>query len=130
MARVRLVIAVVLAASALAALAGPAGASVPAANAKFCKAAAKIGSGTDTSGKPTKEQASAALKGFKNAEKYASGKVKSAMKNIAKYLQRIADAENAGDIAKIYTSSDFKGYTKSIGTFIGALASCSTTATT
>ena len=65
-------------------LAGPAGVSVPAANAKFCKAANNIS--TNTSGKPTKSQAKTAVKGFKNAAKYAPTKVKSAINNIAKFL--------------------------------------------
>src|SRR5690348_11040113 len=111
MARARLFLAAVLAASALAVIAVPASASVPAANTKFCKAAAKIG---NTSGKPSKSQAQAAINGFKAAAKSAPSKVKSAMNNIAKYLGLVVNADNAADLAKVYTSNDYKNYAKSI----------------
>jgi hypothetical protein len=116
MARLRIVLAAVVALGALAVLAVPASASVPAANAKFCKAANTIGD--NTSGQPTKEQAKATLKGFKNAAKYAPGKVKSAMNNIAKYLGLVAGADNASDLAKVYTSTGFKNYAKSITAYV------------
>jgi len=116
MARLRFVLAALLAVSALAVLAVPASASVPAANAKFCKAADNIGG--DTSGQPTKDQAKAALKGFKNAAKYAPAKVKTAMNNIAKYLGLVAGADNPSDLAKVYTSSGFKNYAKSITSYV------------
>lgn len=115
MARARLLLAALLAASALAVVAAPASASVPAANTKFCTAAAKIG---NTNGKPSKSQAKAAITGFKNAAKTAPSKVKSAMNNIAKYLGLVANADNAADLAKAYTSSDYKNYVKSIQTYI------------
>ena len=51
MSRLRIVFTALLAVSALAVLAVPASASVPAANAKFCKAAAKIGN-SGSSGQP------------------------------------------------------------------------------
>ena len=51
------------------------------------------------------------LSGFKNAAKYAPAKVKSAINNIAKYLGLVAGADNAGDLAKVYTSDGFKNYT-------------------
>jgi len=130
MSRLRIALMAVLAISALAVCAVPASASVPAANtAKFCNAADKIGS-SSSSGQPTKKQAEAAVKDFKRAAKYASGKVKSAMNNIVGYLQRVADANGPTDLAKIYAGPQFKGYAKSIGTFIGALAKCSSTTTT
>src|SRR5262245_26953164 len=103
MARLRFVLAALLAVGALAVLAVPASASVSAAgSSKFCKAADNIG--TNTSGNPTKQEAKDTLKGFKNAAKYAPGKVKSAMNNIAKYLGLVAGADNAADLAKVYTS--------------------------
>jgi hypothetical protein len=116
MARLRFVLAALLAVSALAVIAVPASASVPAANAKFCKAADNIGG--NTSGQPTKDQAKAALKGFKNAAKYAPAKVKTAMNNIAKYLGLVAGADNPADLAKVYTSSGFKNYAKSITSYV------------
>jgi hypothetical protein len=117
MSRLRIVLATVLALSALAVLAVPASASVPAANAKFCSAANSIGD-SDSSGQPTKDQAKTARKGFQNAAKYAPGKVKTAMNNIAKYLGLVAGADDPEDLAKIYTSSGFKNYSKSITTYV------------
>ena|SRR5437660_12830445 len=117
MSRVRILVAAVLAASALALVSAPASAAVPAANSKFCKAANSI-SNSSSSGKPTKAQAAAAIKGFKNAAKYAPAKVKSAINNVAKYLGLIAGADNASDLANVYTSNGFKNYTKSITTYV------------
>jgi hypothetical protein len=116
MTRLRIVSLVLVALSAVAVLAGPAGASVPAANAKFCKAANGINSGS--SNKPTKSQAKAAVKGFKNAAKYAPTKVKSAINNIAKFLGVVAGSNNPGDLAKAYASGTFNNYSKSITTYI------------
>jgi hypothetical protein len=115
--RVRILLAAVLAASALAVLAGPASATAPAANTKFCKAVNKIGT-TGSSSNPTKSQAKAALSGFKNAAKYAPRKVKSALNNISKYLGAVVNADNASDLAHIYTSGGFKHYTKSLTTYV------------
>src|SRR6478609_8302014 len=99
MSRLRIVLAAVFAVGVLAVMAVPASASVAAANAKFCKAANNIGN--NTSSQPTKSQAAKAKQGFKNAAKYAPGKVKSAMNNIAKYLGLVADSDPS-DLAKIY----------------------------
>jgi hypothetical protein len=115
MSRLRIVLAAVFAVGVLAVMAVPASASVPAANAKFCKAANNIGN--NTSSQPTKSQAAKAKQGFKNAAKYAPGKVKSAMNNIAKYLGLVADSDPS-DLAKIYTSDGFKNYSKSITTYV------------
>ncbi len=120
--RLRIVIAAVLAVGGLAVLAVPASASVPAANARFCKAANKIGNSSSSSSQPTKAQAKSAIKGFKNAARYAPKKVKSAMNNIAKYLGLVAGADNAADLARVYTSSGFKNYSKSITTYVTYLA--------
>jgi hypothetical protein len=115
MSRLRIVLAAVFAVGVLAVMAVPASASVPAANAKFCKAANNIGN--NTSSQPTKSQAAKAKQGFKNAAKYAPGKVKSAMNIIAKYLGLVAGSDDATDLAKIYTSNGFKNYTKSFTTY-------------
>jgi len=115
MSRLRIVLVAVFAVGVLAVMAVPASASVPAANAKFCKAANNIGN--NTSSQPTKSQAAKAKQGFKNAAKYAPGKVKSAMNNIAKYLGLVADSDPS-DLAKIYTSDGFKNYSKSITTYV------------
>jgi hypothetical protein len=121
----------VLAISALAVCAIPASASAPASNnAKFCNAADKIGSNSSSS-QPTKKQAEDAVKDFKRAAKYSSGKVKSAMNNIVDYLEKIADADGPTDLAKIYSGANFKDYAKSIRTYVGALTKCAaSTATT
>jgi hypothetical protein len=116
MSRVRIFLAAALAASALALLAGPAGASVPAANAKFCKAVSKIGDTNSTN--PTKSEAKAALKGFKNAAKYAPAKVKTALNNIAKYLGVVVGANSASDLADLAKSGTYKSYAKSITTYV------------
>ena len=116
MSRPRILFAALLAVGVMAALAVPASASVPAANAKFCNAANNIGDST-SSGQPTKAQAKSTIRDFKNAAKYAPGKVKSAMNNIAKYLGLVAGADDATDLAKIYTSNGFKNYTKSFTTY-------------
>jgi hypothetical protein len=114
--RVRILLAAVLAASALAVLAAPAHGSVPAANNKFCKAVENIGDAGNSSN-PTKADAKAALKGFKNAAKYAPGKVKTALNNIAKYLSVVVSGDTS-DMADLANSSTFKNYTKSLTTYI------------
>jgi hypothetical protein len=114
--RVRILLAAVLAASALAVLAGSAHGSVPAANTKFCKAVEKIGDAGNSSN-PTKADAKAALKGFKNAAKYAPGKVKTALNNIAKYLSVVVTGDTS-DMADLANSSTFKNYTKSLTTYV------------
>ena len=114
MARLRIVFAAVLAVSALAALAVPASASVPAANTKFCNAVKKIG---DTSGsQPTKVQAKKLIRQFKTAAKSAPAKVKSAISKITKYLDVIAtgDVSTLADLAK---SGNYQDYTKAITTY-------------
>jgi hypothetical protein len=116
MSRLRILLAVVLAASALAVLGGAAHASVPAANAKFCKAVASIGDSGNSSN-PTKEDAKKALRGFKRAAKYAPGKVKSALNNITKYLSVVTSGDTS-DIADLASSSTFKNYTKSLSTYV------------
>ena len=117
MSRLRIVLAAVFAVGLLAVLAVPASASVPAANAKFCKAANNIGDSSSSS-QPSKSQAAKAKKGFQNAAKYAPTKVKSAMNNIAKYLGLVAGADNPEDLARVYTSTGFKNYSKSITTYV------------
>jgi len=116
MSRLRIVLAAAFAVGVLAVVAVPASASVPAANTKFCKAANKIGN--NTSSQPTKSQAAKAKQGFKDAAKYAPTKVKSALNNIAKYLGLVAGTEDPADLAKIYSSGDFKNYSKSITTYV------------
>lgn len=116
MSRVRILLAAVLAASILAVLAGAAHASVPAANTKFCKAVESIGDAGNSSN-PTKDDAKKALQGFKKAAKYAPGKVKTALKNISKYLSVVVSGD-ASDLADLANSSTFKNYTKSLTTYV------------
>ncbi len=114
MSRLRIVLAAVLAVSALAVLAVPASAAVPASNAKFCSAVKKIGS--QSSSQPTKAQAQKLISQFKNAAKSAPGNVKSAIGKITNYLKVIAtgDITKLADLAK---SGNYQGYTKAITTY-------------
>jgi hypothetical protein len=115
MLRVRILLAAVLALTSLAVLAGPAGASTPAANSRFCAAVAKIGQGN---AQPSLKEVGKTATAFKNAAKTAPSKVKSAMNNISKLLRGISGS-NPSDLAKAYTSKDFiKNYSKSIGVYV------------
>ena len=116
MSHIRVLLAAVLAASALAVLGGSAQASVPSANTKFCTAAANIGQSTSS----TKDlaQLKSAATGFKRAAKQAPPKVKAAMLKIAKLLGGISGS-SPSDLAKAYTSRDFvQNYSKSVGVYI------------
>jgi hypothetical protein len=115
MARLRIVLAALLAASALAVFAVPASAAVPAANTKFCKAVGKIGS-QSTGSQPTKAQARKLISQFKSAAKNAPAKVKSAIGSITKYLGYIStgDVSNLANLAK---SGNLQSYTKAISTY-------------
>jgi len=117
MSRLRIVLAAVLAMSALAVLAVPASASVPAANTKFCAAAAKIGNDASNASSFNQAKAKALIKQFKNAGKYAPANVKAAVGNITKLLGLIAGTTNPADLPKVYTSSSFKKYPTSVTTF-------------
>ena len=112
MSHLRVLIAVVLAASALAVLGGSAQASVPSANTKFCTAAANIGKGTNPTTRLADVKKAAA--GFKAAAKQAPAKVKAAMLKISKLLGGISGS-NPSDLAKAFSSKDFiQNYGKSI----------------
>ena len=116
--RVRILLAAVLAASALAVLAAPANAAVPAANAKFCKAAAKIGNTGSSSPNFTATRARKLRGQFKAAAKYSPAKVKSAINTISNLLGTIAGTSNPADLAKVYTSDSFKKYPAAISTYV------------
>jgi hypothetical protein len=115
--RARILLVAVLAASALAVLAVPASASVPAANSKFCTAAAKIGKNTAGSSGLSKTRAKKLVSQFKATAKNAPAKVKSAINNITKFLGLIAGTTDPSDLQKVYTSSSFKNYSSSVTTF-------------
>lgn len=116
MLRLRIVLAAVLAASALALLAAPATASTPAAgSSKFCTAVRKIGS-QNSAAQPTKAQAQKLISQFKNAAKSAPPKVKAAIGKITKYLGIITGG-NLSDLADLAKSGDYTNYTKAIGTY-------------
>lgn len=117
MSRLRLVLAAALAVSVLAVLTVPASASVPAANAKFCKAAAKIGNNASDASGFTQAQAKKLTKQFKAAAKYAPGKVKKASGEITKVLTLIAGATDPTDLPKVYSSNSFRKYPKAVTTF-------------
>jgi len=128
MARIRLLGLAVLALSTLGLLAAPAGAHVAAAtgpSAKFCSAAAKIGTG-EKGGSPTPATAAKTFKQFKAAAKYAPAKVKAAGNRIASVLTKIAEIKptNASDLAKFYTSGDFKSYESAVVTFFQYTEQC------
>jgi hypothetical protein len=112
--------------AAVAAAAIPAGAAdTP--SAKFCSAVAKIGSG-DSSGNPTPQQAAKNYKQFQAAAKYAPANVKKAGNTIASLLKKVSEIKpsNAGDLAKFYTSNDYKGYAKAVVTFFTFSGQCAT----
>jgi hypothetical protein len=117
MTRVRLLLAALLAVSALAVIAVPAGAAVPAANTKFCTAYKKIGQGTQGLSSPA--AARATLAKFKAAGKYAPAKVKKASNTIVSVLSNYAKitAGNAGDVANFLKSSQYKDYGKAVTTY-------------
>ena len=119
MSRARIFFAALLAVSALAVFAIPASASVPAANAKFCKAYDKIGSGSNNGSTVDPATARATYAKFRAAAKYAPKKVKKAGEQIASVLTKVSkfDPTNPSDLTKFYTSSDFKNYGKAITTF-------------
>ena len=124
MIRLRILCVAMLALSALAVVAVPASAaSSP--SAKFCAAAAKIGSGNNGSN-PTPQQAAKTYKQFQAAAKYAPKKVKKAGNTIASLLKKISHItpNNVSDLSKVYTSSTYKGYAKSVVTFFTYAARC------
>jgi hypothetical protein len=123
MSRLRLVLAAALAVSALAVLAVPASASVPAANAKFCKAASKIGNNASNASGFTKAQAKKLTKQFKAAAKHAPAKVKKATNEITKVLGLIAGATDPTDLPRVYSSDSFKKYPNAVTTFFTYQAS-------
>ncbi len=95
----------------------PAHASVPAANARFCKAASKIGNDASNASGFSRGKAKKLVNQFKAAAKYAPAKVKSAIGNITKLLGVIGGTSNPVDLAKVYTSDAFKNYPTAIGKF-------------
>jgi hypothetical protein len=106
-----------LAVAAMAVMAVPASASVPAANAKFCKAAAKIGSDANNASAFNQAKAKKLQSQFKAAAKNAPPKVKAAVGNITKLLGLIAGTTNPADLPKVYTSDAFKKYPNAVTTF-------------
>jgi len=74
----------------------------------------------------TPQQAAKNFNQFRAAGKYAPAKVKAAANRIASVLSTIAKIKpgNASDLAKLYTSSDFRAYGKAIATFLAYQATC------
>jgi hypothetical protein len=125
--RLRVLCVAMLALAMTAVLAVPAGAAVPASpSAKFCAATAKIGAASNGNS-PTQAEAAKTYKAFKTAGKYAPPKVKAAANKIASVLSKIATIKpsNASDLAKLYTSTDFKAYGKAVATYFKYAATCS-----
>jgi hypothetical protein len=114
--RVRILLAAVLAVSALAILAVPASAAVPAKNTKFCNASLKIGS-LGSASAFTQAKAKKLVSQFKTAAKYAPAKVKSAIGKITKLVGTIAGTSNPGDLTKLYASDAYKGFPAAITTY-------------
>lgn len=128
MRRLWFLMAALLAFGSIAVAAPGAGATAPAKpSAKFCAAVAKIGSSDTNNGDLTAIQAKAKAlaKQYQNAAKAASGKVKKATNNIAKFLNSLS-GKNTVEMAKLVTSNDFKTYMSSIRTFTTAAATCNT----
>jgi hypothetical protein len=116
MSRLRIVLAAVLAAAAIAVFSVPASASVPAANTKFCKAAAKIGKDANNASAFNAAKARKLRSQFQAAAKSAPPKVKKAVNNITKLLGLISGT-SPQELAKVYTSNTFKQYPNAITTF-------------
>jgi hypothetical protein len=109
-----MILAALVAVSALGVLAVPASASVRGANtAKFCKAVAKIG---DQGAQPTPAKAKTLITQFKNAAKQAPSKVKSAIGKITKYLDVLAGGD-ISDLKDLATSGTYQGYAGAITTY-------------
>jgi hypothetical protein len=106
-----------LAVAAMAVMAVPASASVPAANSKFCKAAAKIGTDANNASAFNQAKAKKLQSQFQAAAKNAPPKVKAAVGNITKLLGLIAGTTNPADLPKVYTSDAFKKYPNAVTTF-------------
>lgn len=126
MRRLWILMAAVLAFGGLAVIAPAAGATTPAAtNAKFCKDIQKLGSSSaDLSDAASiSTRAKAVAKQFKTAAKHAPAKVKKAMNTIASFVGSLG-TKNPADLAKIYTSNNFKSYTNAIGVYVQAAATC------
>jgi hypothetical protein len=128
MVRLRILCAAMLALSAVAVVAIPAGAA-DGPSAKFCSAYSKISGASGSNGNtPGPKQAGALAVKFKAAAKQAPAKVKAAGNRIVSVLNSIADISpsNAGDLAKFYSSADFRKYGKAIGTFFAYGSTCAT----
>ena len=126
MVRFRILCVAMLALAAVGAMAIPAGAA-GSPSAKFCSAYNKISGASGSNGNsPSPKQAGALAGRFKAAAKQAPAKVKAAGNTIVSVLNKISDISpsNAGDLAKFYTSADFRKYGKAIGTFFAYGATC------
>jgi hypothetical protein len=126
MVRLRILFVAMLALSAVAGLAIPAGAA-DGPSSKFCSAYSKISGASGSNGNtPSPKQAGALASKFKAAAKQAPAKVKAAGNTIVSVLNSIADISpsDAGDLAKFYTSADFRKYGKAIGTFFAYGSTC------
>jgi hypothetical protein len=122
MRRLWIIVAALMAFGAVGAFAPAAGAA-SAPSPKFCAAAQKIGTGADSSNDPTSMAKFATQ--FKAAGKQAPANVKAAANNIASVLSKVKNfAKNPTDLAKLYSSSDFKKYAKSITTFFTYAGTC------
>ena len=132
MRRLWILMATVLAFGGIALLAPAAEASVGRAatpSPKFCAAATKIGTGSGSSDSPTAIAKYANQ--FKEAGKSAPKNVKNAANTIQKVLSQVKNiAKNPTDLAKFYTTNDFKNYGKAVSTFFLYAENCSATTTT
>lgn len=127
MSRLRILVMAVLACSTLATFTVPAYASVPAApSAKFCTAASKIGNGKSSGDTQSLQQLKGSVKQIKAAAKVAPAKVRAAGNTVASVLSKISsiDPTNAGDLARFYTTSDYKKYGKAVVKFFTYAATC------
>jgi hypothetical protein len=101
--------------------ASPGGASVAAANTKFCSAVAKIGNSIESgSGNSLNQKvAKADAKAFKKAANAAPGKVKSALNQMAAVFASLANAQNLTDAGKAEAALAANSkYRKAVLTFV------------
>jgi hypothetical protein len=124
MRRLWILMAAVLAFGAFAVVAPGAGA---ASNSKFCSDIQNLGSSSKdlSNAANLKSSAKQVASQFKTAAKHAPAKVKKAMNTIGSFIGSLG-TKNPADLAKIYTGNGFQNYTKAIGVYVQAAATCST----
>jgi len=98
-----------------------------ASNTKFCSDIQKLGTSSKDLSNTSNLQSEAKTisKQFKTAAKHAPAKVKKALNTMASFISSL-NTKNPADLAKLYTGSGFSNYTKAIGVYVQAAATCDT----